>query len=453
MSYLKSVDPYTNKEISKIKELDKTQIKFKIEKAGDAFLKFRNTDFAYKRLLMHRAAKILRERKDEYASLITSEMGKLISESKSEVEKCAWVCEYYADHAETILKSAARPSDAVESYILYQPIGPVLAVMPWNFPFWQVFRFAAPALMAGNTALLKHASNVQGCAAAIESIFLDAGFPESVFTNFPISSSKVKYIIESDLVRAITLTGSEFAGSAVASIAGKCIKKTVLELGGNNAFVVLKDADIEHAVNVAVTARMINCGQSCIAAKRFIIESEVYDDFLSGLKSKISDLKPGDPTIEKTGYGPLFAAHQAEEIEFQVKDAVEGGAKIEIGGARKEAFFEPTVISGVNPSMKVFSEETFGPVFAVVEADNMFHAMELSNDSEFGLGMQVFTSSDDAASYFIENANEGAVFVNGMVKSDPRLPFGGVKKSGFGRELSAEGIKEFVNIKTVWKNL
>jgi succinate-semialdehyde dehydrogenase/glutarate-semialdehyde dehydrogenase len=322
--------------------------------------------------------------------------------------------------------------------------------MPWNFPFWQVFRFAAPALMAGNTALLKHASNVQGCALAIEGIFTEAGYEAGVFQNLAISSDRVEEVIVHEYVKAVTLTGSEAAGISVATAAGKCLKKCVLELGGNNAFVVLNDANQELALNIALPARLQNGGQSCIAAKRFILESWIAEDFIPQLSKKVSQLVSGDPMEEDTDLGPLSSVKQAQEVEKQVRDSVENGAKLLSGGHRNGAFYEPTILTGVRPGMPVFDEEVFGPVFAVSIADSPAHALELSNQSKFGLGMQVFTQSDPSAKLFIEGADEGAVFINAMVKSDPRLPFGGVKASGYGRELSEEGIKEFVNIKTVW---
>ncbi|MCF8226859.1 MAG: NAD-dependent succinate-semialdehyde dehydrogenase [Bacteroidales bacterium] len=452
MKKLKSIDPYTLKEIGSVDELTDTVLDQEISTSKSAFHSFRKSTFGYRAERMFAVAALLKENASAFAGLITAEMGKLTAEAEAEVKKCAWVCEYYAENAADFLKTREERTDAVRSYIRYEPIGPVLAVMPWNFPFWQVFRFAAPTLMAGNTGLLKHASNVQGCAAAIEDLFLEAGFPAGVFINLAIGSSKVPLVISNDAVRAVTLTGSEPAGSAVASEAGRHIKKSLLELGGNNAFVVLKDADLDLAVNTAVNARLINCGQSCIAAKRFIIEDQVFDPFLSGIKKKVMEIRQGDPSNPETGIGPLFSTVQADELEFQVADAVSKGAVLETGGKKNGAFFEPTILTNVKEGMAVFDEETFGPVFAFTRADSMEHALELSNQSEFGLGMQVFTSSGSSADYFIENANEGAVFVNGMVKSDPRLPFGGVKHSGFGRELSREGILEFVNVKTIWQN-
>lgn len=399
---------------------------------------------------MNKVAHILRERSREFAEIITREMGKPIGEATAEVKKCAWVCEYYAAHAAEFLKEKVIETEAEESWVLYEPLGPVLAVMPWNFPFWQVFRCAAPALMAGNTLLLKHASNVQGCAGAIEEIFLEAGFEEGIFQNLAISSDRVAGVIASEYIRGISLTGSEEAGKAVAAEAGRHLKKCVLELGGSNAFVVLNDANRELALNVAIPARMQNGGQSCIAAKRFILESWIAEDFVPLLVKKVGDLVMGDPMEEGTQVGPLVSVQQAKEVEEQVRRSLDMGASLLLGGERERAFFEPTILSGVTPQMPVFEEEVFGPVYALMEASSPEQALELSNQSKFGLGMQVFTESEQSADLFIKGAEEGAVFVNAMVKSDPRLPFGGVKTSGYGRELSVEGIMEFVNVKTIW---
>ena len=399
---------------------------------------------------MNRVGAILRERSREFAEAITGEMGKPVGEAEAEVRKCAWVSEYYAEHAERFLETKQVETEADESMVICEPLGPVLAVMPWNFPFWQVFRFAAPALMAGNTVLLKHASNVQGCALMIESIFKEAGFEEGVFQNLAISSDRVASVISNEYVRAVTLTGSEQAGVAVASEAGRHLKKCVLELGGNNAFVVLNDANQKLALNLAIPARMQNGGQSCIAAKRFILESWIAEDFVPRLVTKVKELVVGDPMEEGTKVGPLVSVKQAREVEEQVTESIKMGAKLLLGGKRNGPFFDPTILSGVTPGMPVFDEEVFGPVFAIMEANSPQHALKLSNQSRFGLGLQLFTESESSVSLFVKGAQEGAVFVNAMVKSDPRLPFGGTKRSGYGRELSVEGIKEFVNIKTVW---
>lgn len=451
MKKLKSINPFTLEEISSVEELSNMQIGELLAASANAFQEHRFSTYSERRKRMEELAKLLQDGAGVYGKLISLEMGKPLGEAEAEVRKCAWVCNYYAENAESFLHERTVQTEASMSRIIYQPLGPVLAVMPWNFPFWQVFRFAAPAVMAGNSALLKHASNVQGCAAAIEALFSKAGFQEGVFQNLAISSAKVAGVIAAPEVKAVTLTGSEDAGKSVASVAGMYLKKCVLELGGNNAFVVLNDADVDHAVEVAMKARLQNGGQSCIAAKRFIIEEGVIGEFLVKLLMKLEKLKMGDPMNSKTDIGPLFAVVQSEEVDDQVQRSVLQGAKLMIGGKRRDAFYEPTVLTEVLPGMPVFEEETFGPVFAVTEASSPEHALALSNRSDFGLGMQVFTSSEESAGLFINGAEEGAVFINEMVKSDPRLPFGGIKRSGYGRELAREGILEFVNVKTILK--
>lgn len=451
MTNLTSVNPYNLREISSVPELHQGEIDKRIELANHAFLAYRKTSIGSRRERMFRTARLLRDRKEEYGRMASLEMGKRLDEAIAEVEKCAWVCEHYAQQARRILTGREIKSDARRSRVIYQPLGPLLAVMPWNFPFWQVFRFTAPALMAGNTVLLKHASNVQGCARHIEEVFEDAGFHRGVFQNLSIGSGKVAKVIASSGVKAVTLTGSESAGKAVAATAGKHLKKCVLELGGNNAFVVLNDADLSMAVDTALVARLQNSGQSCIAAKRFILETRIHERFVEMLLSRLEDLQMGDPLEPGTDIAPLFSVQQAEEVDQQVKRSVEMGAKLSAGGKKEGAFYSPTVLTRVTPGMPVFDEETFGPVFAISRADDLARALELANNSNFGLGLQVFTKSTLAADLFIKQADEGAVFVNGMVKSDPRLPFGGVKSSGYGRELSDEGMLEFVNIKTIWE--
>jgi succinate-semialdehyde dehydrogenase/glutarate-semialdehyde dehydrogenase len=450
MAVLKSINPFDPSRIINYPQLSDMALALLLGRAQTTFTKYRETSFEERATLMKRVAALLRDRSREFAEVITMEMGKPVLESEAEVKKCAWVCEYYADNAAHFLEDKIVETEADESRVIFEPLGPVLAVMPWNFPFWQVFRFAAPALMAGNTVLLKHASNVQGCAGAIEEIFKEAGFEEGAFQNLAIGSDRVAGVIASEYIKAVTLTGSEEAGMAVGSEAGRHLKKCVLELGGSNAFVVLNDANRELALNVAIPARMQNCGQSCIAAKRFILESWIAEDFIPLLVRRVKQLVVGDPMDEQTQVGPLVSVKQAKEVEGQVKRSVEMGARLLLGGERNGAFFQPSVVTGVLPGMPLFDEEVFGPVFAVMEATSPEHALELSNTSKFGLGMQLFTASERMAELFIRGAEEGAVFVNAMVKSDPRLPFGGIKKSGYGRELSDEGIKEFVNIKTIW---
>ena len=450
MPVLKSVNPYSPGRIINYPEISEMNLIVLVGRAQTAFNQYKKTTFAQRKQWMLNLTGLLKERNRNLAEMITTEMGKPLKESIAEVKKCAWVCEFYADQAAGFLKKKSIKTEAGSSYVCYQPLGPILAIMPWNFPFWQVFRFSAPALMAGNTALLKHASNVQGCAQAIESLFRDAGFEEGVFQNLSIGSDRVSEVIEHEYVRAVTLTGSEQAGVSVAVSAGWNIKKCVLELGGNNAFVVLNDADLNLALETAITARLQNGGQSCIAAKRFILESWIAEDFVPQLTKRVEQITMGDPMAEETDLGPLSSVQQAQEVERQVKESVEKGARLISGGHRMESFYEPTILTNVQPGMPAFDEEVFGPVFAITEVSSPEQALELSNQSRFGLGVQVFTNSKRLAALFIDGAQEGAVFINAMVKSDPRLPFGGVKKSGYGRELSVDGIREFVNIKTVW---
>lgn len=445
-----SINPFTGKTIGELPELSPEEIQVKLLKSQEVFQIYRKSDFSSRSEKLYKLAEILKSDSQVLAEVISKEMGKPISESISEVLKCAWVCEFYAENGEGFLQNRVVSSDASLSYVKYEPLGAIVAVMPWNFPFWQVFRFAAPALMAGNTVLLKHASNVQYSAKQIEELFLKAGFESGVFQNLAIRSGVVAEIIQSPVVKAITLTGSEFAGASVAEAAGKSIKKCVLELGGNNAFVVLKDADIEKAVDVALVARLLNAGQSCIAAKRFILEEEIHDEFIDRLSEAIATYKVGDPLHPDTKIGPLSSTQSAEALMIQVNKSIESGARLICGGQKAGAKFEPGILLDVKPGMPAFDEELFGPVFAVTKVKSMEEALKLSNLSEFGLGLNLFTSSKEKAQYFIDNAEEGAVFVNSMVKSDPRLPFGGVKKSGYGRELSEEGIREFVNVKTVY---
>jgi succinate-semialdehyde dehydrogenase/glutarate-semialdehyde dehydrogenase len=450
MAVLKSINPFDPSRIVNYPQLSDMNLALLLGRAHSTFGNYRQSSFTERAMLMNRVAALLRERCRELAEMITTEMGKPLTEALAEVKKCAWVCEFYASHAADFLKEKVIETEADESRVICEPLGPILAVMPWNFPFWQVFRCAAPALMAGNTMVLKHASNVQGCAGSIEEIFREAGFEEGVFQNLAIGSDRVAQVIASEYIRAVSLTGSEEAGSAVASEAGRNLKKCVLELGGSNAFVVLNDANRDLALNVAIPARMQNGGQSCIAAKRFILESWIAEDFIPLLVKRASELVMGDPMEEGTQVGPLVSVSQAREVEDQVKRSMEMGARLLLGGERDGAFFQPTILTDLAPGMPVVEEEVFGPVFALMEASSPEHALELSNSSRFGLGMQVFTSSESSADLFIQGAEEGAVFVNAMVKSDPRLPFGGIKTSGYGRELSEEGIREFVNIKTIW---
>ena len=401
---------------------------------------------------MTNASELLLKNIETYARTITLEMGKPISESRGEIKKCAWVCDYYAENAEKFLANEVIKTDASESYVSNEPIGCVLAIMPWNFPFWQVFRFAAPSLMAGNVGLLKHAPNVFRSALNIEDIFKEAGCPDGVFQNLIIHHKKVEAIIENKVVKAVTLTGSERAGTSVAAIAGKNIKKTVLELGGSNAFIVLEDADIDKAVEIGVKARMLNTGQSCIAAKRFIILDKVYDEFISKFIKSVQELKSGDPLDEITKVGPLARKDLAEQLHKQVQESIKKGAEILLGGNLKGSFYEPTVLTNIKPDMPVFSEETFGPVAPFIRVKDIDEAFQIAEQTKFGLGITLCTRNIEKAKKYISNVSDGAFFINELVKSDPRLPFGGTKFSGYGRELSKDGILEFVNRKTVYIN-
>ena len=447
---LRSINPYTNEVIKEFEEFPDKKVENLLIQSGEAFEKWKRTKPEYRRFLMENAAGYLRSNINEYAESITSEMGKTLKESKAEVEKCALVCEYYAENAEGFLKDEPAETDADISYVQFEPLGTILGIMPWNFPFWQVFRFAVPTLMAGNTVLLKHASNVQICAQNIEVIFTGSGFPPGVFQNLVLGSGRVEKVIKHDCIKAVSLTGSEFAGQKVAETAGREIKKTILELGGSNAFVVLEDANIQKAVETGIKARMQNAGQSCIAAKRFIIHEKVSDKFIDLFLEGVKTLKTGDPAKENTDLGPLASIQQAEKVEQQVSRSVEMGARLIEGGIRDKAFYQPTVLTDVRPGMPVFDEEVFGPVAPVVIAKDTADAIALANQTNFGLGVSLFTNDLEKASKLAHEFHDGAVFINSLVKSDPRLPFGGTKHSGYGRELAVQGIREFVNIKTVF---
>ena len=450
---MKSINPSTGTIIWEYPEHTGQKVEQIISDVYSAWKTWKDTTFEFRAVAMKEAARILRDKKDHFALLMTLEMGKLLRESMAEIEKCAWVCDYYADHAVEILKDEVIATDATRSFVTFQPIGVVLAVMPWNFPFWQVFRFAAPALMAGNAAVLKHASNVPGCALAIEEIFMEAGFPENLFRTLMIPSSEVAAVISNPLIAAATLTGSESAGSQVASAAGKYLKKTVLELGGADPFIVLEDADLDAAVKTAVTARMLNQGQSCIAAKRFIVVKPVMHQFESALKAEFEALRMGDPMDPQTQIGPMARPDLVDEIERQVIASVSAGARLVTGGrrpVREGCYFEPTILADVRKGMPVYSQETFGPVVSLITANDEADAIRIANDSDFGLGGCVWTRDLVRGEKVARQIETGAMFVNGMTKSDPRLPFGGIKKSGYGRELASYGIKEFVNIKTIW---
>ncbi len=450
---LATINPANGKLLKSFEEYSVEYAIELIERAHKTYLSWRETTFAQRRELLLNVAEELKNNSRKYGEILTLEMGKTILQAVAEVEKCAWACEYYAKNAESILSKEFIRTDASESYVRFDPLGVVLAVMPWNFPFWQVFRFAAPALMAGNVGLLKHASNVPQSALAIEEIFRIAGFPDGAFTTLLIGPSKVQNVIDHKLVRATTLTGSEFAGQQVAEACGAKLKKTVMELGGSDPFIVLEDADIEYAANTAVTARLINNGQSCIAAKRFIVVESVYDEFEKMFIDKMKNIKTGDPIDESVELGPIARKDLLKELEEQVQRSVNAGAKILCGGKRLERdgyYFPATVIANVTSSMPAYHEEIFGPVATLIKANDEDDAIRIANDSEFGLGAALFTANTGKANMLAAKIESGSVFINEMVKSDPRLPFGGIKLSGYGRELSHYGIKEFVNIKTVW---
>ena len=448
-----TINPTTGETVKTFEELTAAQIETKLQLAAGTFETHRRTSFADRARAMTRAAEILEAEKQPFGKLMTLEMGKPLQAAVSEAEKCAWVCRYYAENAERHLADQIVETNAKASYVKFQPLGPVLAVMPWNFPFWQVFRFAAPALMAGNVGLLKHASNVPQCALAIEEIFRRAGFPEGAFQTLLIGSDQVESILKDRRVVAATLTGSEPAGASVASIAGKQIKKAVLELGGSDPFIVMPSANLADAITTGVKARTINNGQSCIAAKRFIVAAAIYDQFERGFVDQMQSLVVGDPFEQNTDIGPLATPQIVKDLDEQVQKAVASGARVLTGGKRVDRpgnFYEPTVLVDVDPSTPVSCEEIFGPVAMLFRVNSIDEAIHLANATTFGLGSAAWTNDAAEQQQFIDELEAGSVFINGMVASDPRLPFGGVKHSGYGRELAEFGIREFVNIKTIW---
>jgi succinate-semialdehyde dehydrogenase/glutarate-semialdehyde dehydrogenase len=446
----KSINPYNGQTVGQYNALSEAETASLLKKSDEAFRKWRNVSLEERKKLMYAAGQVLRDNVEEYAQMITLEMGKPINEARGEVNKCAWVCDYYAEKAEGFLVDEIIETDAQKSFVQHHPIGTILAIMPWNFPFWQVFRFAAPTLMAGNTGVLKHAPNVFGSAIKIEDVFKKAGFPEGVFQNMIVHHDKTESIIANDTIKAVTLTGSERAGSAVAEISGKYIKKTLLELGGNNAFIVWEDADIDKAVQTAVTARMLNCGQSCIAAKRFILLEGIYDEFVTKFTKAVRDLKSGDPMNEDTKVGPLARKDLTDQLQRQVQESIKQGANLLLGGKQDNCYHEPTILGNVKPGMPAFDEETFGPLAAMIKAKNEEDAFALSEMSHYGLGVTVCTTNIEKALAMSYLVSDGAYFINELVKSDPRLPFGGEKKSGYGRELAKDGMMEFINRKTIY---
>lgn len=454
MSTIKSINPWSNELLQEFSPNSPQELEEKLSNAQQTFEYWKSVPLDQKASLMHTAARILQENKEEYARIISLEMGKVIKESRAEVEKCAWVCDFYAEKAaEFLAPEKLDLPDGKKAKVIYQPLGAILAVMPWNFPFWQVFRFAAPTLMAGNVGLLKHASNVPQCALAIESVFVEAGFPKSAFQSLLIDSTTTLRLLEDERVKAVSLTGSEKAGAAVASVAGAQIKKSLLELGGSDPFIVLRDADVPTAAETAAKARMINFGQSCIAAKRFIVEEPVYDQFLEIFTQKIAGMKKGNPLDESSDFACMARPDLAQELYDQIEKSKLMGARVILGGMKpnsKSAEFLPTILTDIPTMTPAFSEELFGPVASIFKVNNEEEALSLANATEFGLGASLWTSDFEKGEKLASRIDSGAVFLNAMVASHPALPFGGIKKSGFGRELSRQGILEFVNHKTVY---
>jgi len=449
-----TINPATGETIKTFERESASSIEAKLARSQQTFEQYRKTPMSQRAEWLNVAAEILERDKVSFGKIMTTEMGKPLKSAIAEVEKCALVCRYYAEHAADFLADVPASTDASKSFVRYQPLGVILAVMPWNFPFWQVFRFAAPALMAGNVGLLKHASNVPQCALAIEEIFREAGFPEGAFQTLLIGADQVEAIINDNRVKAATLTGSELAGASLGASAGKQIKKTVLELGGSDPFIVLESADLDAAVSTAVTARMLNNGQSCIAAKRFIVMDAVADEFERRFVEKFQTLKIGDPMDEHTDVGPLATPGILEDLDKLVQACIEKGSKVLIGGHplsdRPGNFYLPTILTDFPAGTPADEEEFFGPVALLFRVPDIDAAIKLANSTPFGLGASAWTRDEEQAHRLVDELEAGAVFINGLVKSDPRLPFGGIKRSGYGRELGIQGIQEFVNIKTVW---
>ncbi|OYQ37231.1 succinate-semialdehyde dehydrogenase [Flavobacterium cyanobacteriorum] len=446
------INPFDLTFLAEYEYITDNQAVQRIDTAHNSYNKWRCKSLNTRLELVKNLLNTLTNQQKSLSEKCSLEMGKPIAQAVAEVKKCGLLCEYYIKHAPGFLAEKPVNTDAAESFVVYEPLGVILGIMPWNFPYWQVFRFAIPAIIVGNTVVVKHASNVAGCAQLLESLFTDAGFPEGIYQNLLISGEQVKKVIENPIVKAVSLTGSEKAGISVATVAASQIKKSVLELGGSNAFIVLGDADLDKAASVAVSARMQNTGQSCIAAKRFLVHSSVYEDFLNRFRAGVEKLKPGNPLDTATDIGPLARLDLAKDVEKQVDRSVAMGAKVLTGGKRDKAFYAPTIVTDVTTDMPVFKEEVFGPVAAVIKFETFEEAVTLSNSTDFGLGVTLFTRNIDDIKDKLHLFEEGAVFINAMVKSDPALPFGGVKRSGYGRELAENGLKEFVNVKTVYIN-
>jgi succinate-semialdehyde dehydrogenase/glutarate-semialdehyde dehydrogenase len=449
----RSINPATGQPCGSHPEPDAPTLAAALSQAESAFRGWREVAFSERARYLRAAAELMRRERRRHAELMALEMGKPVQQGEAEAEKCAWVCEYYAEHAEGFLAPEPVETDAARSYVRFDPLGPVLAIMPWNFPFWQVFRFAAPALMAGNVGLLKHASNVFGCARAIEEVFSEAGLPTGVFQSLIVSSKSASELIDHPAVQAVTLTGSEPAGMEVAARAGRALKKTVLELGGSDPFIVLDDVDVAAVAGEAARSRTLNAGQSCIAAKRFIVMQSVEAAFTEALRSELEALRVGDPLDAATEVGPLAREDLLEELDGLVQRSVAAGARLVSGGRRLDGpgyFYAPTLLAGVRPGMPAAEEETFGPVAAVIPVASEQQAVEVANASRYGLGASIWSGDLERAERRVPGIEAGHVAVNGIVKSDPRLPFGGIKRSGYGRELAGFGIREFVNVKSVW---
>jgi succinate-semialdehyde dehydrogenase/glutarate-semialdehyde dehydrogenase len=447
------VNPATEEVMATFEAATSAQIEQVLGDAEHTYRQWRQTSFSERAALMQQAAAYLRAHRPRLAGLITAEMGKPIVEAEAEIDKCAWNCVFYAENAEHFLQDQPHASNASQSYVAFTPLGTVLAIMPWNFPFWQVIRFAAPALMAGNTAILKHASNVPQCALALAEVFAASGFPKGAFQSLLVPGSAVTPLIEDRRIAAVTLTGSDEAGSQVAAAAGRVVKKTVMELGGSDPFIVLADADLDAAVATGVRSRYQNAGQSCIAAKRFIVADAIFEAFQERFVEAVQGLRLGDPTDRATQLGPLARDDLRESLEQQVRRSIDEGAKLLVGGRRQPGrgyYFAPTVLTDVKPTMPASCEEVFGPVAALLKVPSVEEAVRVANDSPYGLGANLWTTDLTRARSLAREIESGQVFINGMVASDPRLPFGGVKRSGYGRELSEYGIREFVNIQTVW---
>nr|WP_321223167.1 NAD-dependent succinate-semialdehyde dehydrogenase [uncultured Psychroserpens sp.] len=452
MSKIETINPYNNQHIKTYTLYSTQEVNDAVTSANKTFDSWQLLSVKKRAKLLDKVANILHQKIDSYSQLITDEMGKPISESKAEIEKCILLCDFYKKNADLLLADELIETEAHETFISYDPLGVILAVMPWNYPFWQVMRFAIPTLTAGNTALLKHASNVTGCALAIQNIFVEAGYPDGCFQTLLADHDQIEKIIENDVIKAVSLTGSEKAGIKIAEISGKNLKKTVLELGGNNACIILNDANLDIHLDTIVKARMQNTGQSCIAAKRFIIEEGIYDEFLKRFTEKVAALKVSDPSNTNCEVGVMAREDLADTLKKQVENSLEKGAHLHFGNENNKTYYQPTILTNVKPGMPVFDEETFGPVASIIKVKDKEEAYQMASNSRFGLGTMIFTKNIEDAKKHILKIEDGSFFINEMVKSDPRLPFGGTKASGYGRELSREGILEFVNKKTVYIN-